>query len=136
MATSFSAHPLFQDLGPDDISTLDLFSEEKILAEYEILFRQGDDASAIYFVMDGKLEIYKNNPEGWVDLVTIQKTGDVCGEMAFFDPDADHVRNASVRAGQWGAILRVLVDTALMDLSEDHPSIYHTFETIVQTRKK
>jgi len=64
MATSFSAHPLFQDLGPDDISTLDLFSEEKILAEYEILFRQGDEASAIYFVMDGKLEIYKNNPEG------------------------------------------------------------------------
>ena len=106
------------------------------MPEYEILFRQGDEAGAIYFIMDGKLEIYKNNPAGGVDCIAVLNAGDVCGEMAFFDHHADRTRNASVRAGQGGAILRMLVDTALMDLAEDHPSIYQTFHDIVKQRKE
>ncbi|MCA9378299.1 cyclic nucleotide-binding domain-containing protein [Candidatus Peregrinibacteria bacterium] len=45
------------------MATLTLFSEEQILVPHETLFRQGDEANALYIVMDGKLEVYKNTPQ-------------------------------------------------------------------------
>lgn len=136
MSYTLETHPLFCDLWSDDIATLALFSEEQILTPHETLFRQGDEANALYIVMDGKLEVYKNTPQWGVALEAIIEWGSVCGEMAFFDRDADKIRNASVRSGIEGATVRILVDTAIMDLSEDHPSVYQAFEAIVRSRKK
>jgi CRP/FNR family transcriptional regulator, cyclic AMP receptor protein len=66
----------------------------------EFLFREGDDADALYIVVRGALRIISGS--------TVYETvhaGGIVGEMAIVDPGAP--RSASVIAGTYAELIRV-----------------------------
>jgi len=66
----------------------------KKLGTNEILFREGDDSSAMYVVKTGQIKVFKTKGNGEIELATIGP-GQMIGEMAFFD---GRPRSASAKA--------------------------------------
>jgi CRP/FNR family cyclic AMP-dependent transcriptional regulator len=89
------AMPIFADLADKDIATL---VEDLRLKEYvkdEIIFRQGDESHEVYFVLKGKVRIYKISPGGNETSIAIFSTNDVIGELAALDQEP---RSATAKA--------------------------------------
>lgn len=61
--------------------------------------------------------------------------GELAGEMALFDPDAPKKRMASVKAVE-NALLLVIMDYAILELSKKHREIYEKIVGIMMKRKK
>ena len=89
------AMPIFADLAEKDIITL---VDDLRLKEYvkdEIIFRQGDESREVYFVLKGKVRIYKISPSGNETSIAIFSTNDVIGELAALDQEP---RSATAKA--------------------------------------
>lgn len=68
------------------------------LREYErdeIIFRQGDESRQVYFVLKGKVRVYKISPSGVETSIDIFSANDVIGELAALD---DRPRSATAKA--------------------------------------
>lgn len=87
--------PFFEGLSPSDYRQLaELFHESKY-SPGERIFSQGDPSSALYFVGEGSVELFRQvGDDRTIDLGTIE-TGDFFGELALCE---GHDRSASARA--------------------------------------
>jgi CRP/FNR family transcriptional regulator, dissimilatory nitrate respiration regulator len=56
----------------------------RTLASEQILFRQGDSASAMFIVKSGRLKIVRHTPEGRLVTLQVVRPGDSFGEGALF----------------------------------------------------
>ncbi len=68
------------------------------LREYEkdeIIFRQGDESCQVYFVLKGKVRVYKISPSGVETSIDIFSANDVIGELAALD---NRPRSATAKA--------------------------------------
>lgn len=68
------------------------------LREYqkdEIIFRQGDESRQIYFVLKGKVRVYRISPSGGETSIDIFSANDVLGELAALD---NRPRSATAKA--------------------------------------
>jgi NTE family protein/lysophospholipid hydrolase len=84
--------------GPmDPIALLDLESEFELVALYggEVLFRQGDTADSLYFVISGRLRVVSVAADGSETLLAELGTGETVGEMAVLSGEP---RSATVYA--------------------------------------
>jgi CRP/FNR family cyclic AMP-dependent transcriptional regulator len=89
------AMPIFADLAEKDIITL---VDDLRLKEYtkdDIIFRQGDESREVYFVLKGKVRIYKISPSGNETSIAIFSINDVIGELAALDQEP---RSATAKA--------------------------------------
>jgi CRP/FNR family transcriptional regulator, cyclic AMP receptor protein len=68
------------------------------------LFREGDDANAMFVVMDGEVEVLKKSKRGVDARVAVLGPGDWFGEMSIVDIQP---RSATVRALAPSRLLRV-----------------------------
>ena len=68
----------------------------KALKSGELLFNEGDKAESMYIIQKGQLRLYRPKGKGFVELAVV-RSGEVLGEMAFFDPKS-RVRSASASA--------------------------------------
>ncbi len=86
-ADNLKSIPLFQDLGSDALSKLAAVTEEKSFADQEIIFNEGDDGDAVYFIIEGAVRIEKRiaADNDATKTLTIIGRGDFFGEMALFD---------------------------------------------------
>ena len=125
---------LFSTLAIGDRDTLALYCQERVLISGETLFEEWDDATVVYIVKSGSLKAYKDRSDGQKTLGYI-RSNELAGEMAIFDPDAPKRRTASVRAID-DAILIVIMDYAILELSKKHQSIYQKILHIMLERKK
>lgn len=73
----------------------------------EVLFREGDEANAMYLVISGELEVLKRSPTGSEVRVAMLGPGGWFGEMAIVDVQP---RSATVRALAPSLLLRLTAE--------------------------
>lgn len=125
---------LFDTLDDAERNTLSLYCQERFLPSGEALFSEGDDATALYVVKSGLLKAYKDRSDG-ENLVGHIGPNELVGEMALFDPDAPKLRMATVKAVN-DSLLLVIMDYAILELSQKHREIYQKIADIMMERKK
>jgi len=76
---------LFAGLDSNELQSLSDTIAIKRLKKGEILFFDGDIASGFYAVFEGRIRIYKSNPDGKEYTIHIIKPGQIFGEVAIFD---------------------------------------------------
>ena len=90
----------------------------KIIADGEVIIRQGDTGDYMYEILDGQVEVLQEREGKEVQLAVLDK-GDFFGEMAIFEREK---RSATVRALGEVRVLTVDKKILLRRISED-PSL-------------
>jgi len=92
----FKQNPLFKGLSDQSLKALVSIAQEFSLKQGEFLMQEGDEASEIFFLIEGDLEIIKYDEEMKTDfLITTLHAGDTLGEQTLIDKGK---RSASVKA--------------------------------------
>lgn len=76
--------PLFTSLSSDDLQKLSGLVRKKTLSKGEYLFRQGDEGTALYIIMQGRLQVSLSRRLDRVTLAIVGR-GECLGEMALLD---------------------------------------------------
>ena len=110
--------PLFA--GVDDAPLRDLVARGEIvdLAPGEVLIREGDEADALFVVLDGELEVTRHSGESRIPLAVVGP-GSLQGEIAALEGGR---RLASVSATREAEVLRIPVE-ALRELLATGPDV-------------
>ena len=82
-------------LPPDTLETLRHQATIRTVARNEVLFRQGDAASELFGIVNGRVAILTSSPDGRESLVAVLDEGSLFGELGLFD---DGPRSADARA--------------------------------------
>ncbi len=112
---------LFRGLAANDLAAVEACAERKHCAPAELIFREGEEADALYVVELGTVEIVKVGA-GVTVLVSVGSGGGF-GEIAFFDRGK---RPASARAAEASHLIRVPF-AALARVLEHRPSLALAF---------
>jgi len=96
----------------------------------EIIFRQGDEGDFVYNIIDGQVEIVREEPEGKEQVIRQMGPGEYFGEMALIRHSP---RTATVRA--LTAVNAVALSQAdFLALYMYLPDLHQSIEKIVQQR--
>jgi CRP/FNR family transcriptional regulator, cyclic AMP receptor protein len=126
--------PLFAGLTDSEKSTVELFAQERMIKSGEILFHEGDEATAMYIVKAGNLKAFKDRSSG-EQILGFVTVGEMVGEMALFDANAPKRRLASVKSVEDSRLL-VIVDYAIVELSRKHPIVYEKIKAVIDQRRQ
>ncbi|MCD8567067.1 MAG: Crp/Fnr family transcriptional regulator, partial [Geovibrio sp.] len=75
----------FQNLSPDEKSSLASFAVRKEYKKGEVVFSQGDTADQMFLIKAGLVKISKVSENGSEMILDIRKMGDFMGEQIFWD---------------------------------------------------
>lgn len=101
----------------------------KVLEPGEILFNEGDHSDSLFIIQKGQVRLYKPKGKGFVEL-TVLRTGEVIGEMAYFDEDGQG-RKRSCSAS---ALTRVeVIEISFTAFGKSMQSLNPWFKTIINT---
>lgn len=123
----FEGIDLFSSLSKEELSTLEMFCQERVFSKWEILFNEWEEATAMYILKTWLLEVYNNDKVIWV--IT---PWDFVWEMAIFS--SDKRRTASVKAIEDSTVI-VLLSFSITDLSNKHPEIMEKIKKVIKQRK-
>ena len=98
------------------IDMLEAVSVESKLASGEVLFEQGDQARALYALIDGTLEVSVLSMDGRKLALNVMRPGALFGEIALFDPGE---RTATISALEPCILRRVRYDDVLAKVREE-----------------
>ncbi len=99
----------------------------KTLAPGEILFNEGDQAKSMYIIQKGQLRLFRPKGKGFVE-VAVLRTGEVLGEMAYFDPDS------KARSVSAAAITSVdIIEISFNALDKTMAALNPWFKTLINT---
>ena len=87
LRTYLAQQSLFEGMAPEDLATLLEMARVRELESGHDLFVENETGDAMYFVIDGKLEITKY-VDGRTDLLATRGRGEVIGEMSVVTADA------------------------------------------------
>ncbi|MBM7114454.1 Crp/Fnr family transcriptional regulator [Archangium primigenium] len=96
--------PMFSSLGPEDLEQLSAVLQPWRYSKGEVIFHQGDVATALYIVRKGEVSIRLSTSEGKERLLTLLKRGDSFGEMALLDGEP---RSTDAVAREETSVLRL-----------------------------
>lgn len=77
--------PLFRDLTPPELARVDEIAVHRVFRKKTIIFLEGAEKEAIYFILDGLVKAYKTDLEGHEQIVSLLQTGDMFPHTGFFD---------------------------------------------------
>jgi len=77
--------PLFSGLEDSELSAVADIIGIKKLNKGAILFLDGDEASGFYILFDGRIRIFKSNPDGKEYTIHLINPGQIFGEVAIFE---------------------------------------------------
>jgi CRP/FNR family cyclic AMP-dependent transcriptional regulator len=106
-------------LPPDTLETLRLQSTVRTVARNEVLFRQGEDSSELYGIVNGRVAILTRSPDGRESLVAVLDEGSLFGELGLFDQGP---RSADARALEETNVL-VLGYEAVRNAIDEQPTL-------------
>jgi CRP/FNR family transcriptional regulator, cyclic AMP receptor protein len=109
--------PLFESLTPEDLDALSRRLEQVEYPEGEVIFRQGDEGSALFVIEDGAVEISYGEGRGKIILATLF-TGQYFGELSLFDGAP---RSATATSAKQSRMIR-LDREHLVDFVNKNPS--------------
>lgn len=91
----FGASPIFQGLDKREIREIIHASEKLPVRTGGVLFAQGDEASALYILQSGELQVRADTPMGEDVVLAVLGSGTIVGELALIDGGP---RSATVEA--------------------------------------
>ena len=106
-------------LPPDTLETLRQQATIRTVARNEVLFRQGEDSSELYGIVNGRIAILTRSPDGRESLVAVLDEGSLFGELGLFD---EGPRSADARALEESNVL-VLGYEAVRSAIDEHPTL-------------
>jgi CRP/FNR family cyclic AMP-dependent transcriptional regulator len=77
--------PLFRSLPQAESQHIAALLQKQHLKKGEVLFREGDEGTALYMIVSGKLKIVRQSRDGDEMILAVLTGGDFCGEMAILD---------------------------------------------------
>ena len=119
---------LLQSLPPNDIATLIPHMKRENFEAGEIIFRQDDIGSTLYFILSGEVEIIRRDDRDRETTIAVLSENETFGEMALL---GNNPRNATARAQSKTQVLKVLhsdFETALAlsdELRESALVLFH-----------
>lgn len=131
---------IFDSLTSEELNNLSMFCQERFLKEWETLFKEWDDAVAMYILKSWKLKAYKDRSDWEVLLWFVDKSGDMVWEMAVFEAIENNSnipkkRMASIKAVE-NSFLIVIMNYSILDLSKKNSWIYNKIVKIIEERKE
>ena len=79
-------HPLFRDLGRDDLASLSECASEVLFDEGQAVFRQGEAAERCYLIRQGTVSLEIQSPTKGVMSIQTMGPGEVLGWSWLFPP--------------------------------------------------
>ncbi len=76
--------PIFAGLGVSQIETIARFTVTRRFPKNVTIFQEGDQADALYVLVNGKIKVMLSDEEGREVIVSILGEGEYFGEMALF----------------------------------------------------
>lgn len=93
----------------------------------EILFNEGDTAVSMYIIQKGQLRMFRPKGKGFIELAVL-RSGEVLGEMSYFDPDSKK-RSASAAAITQTDIIEI----SFVALEKTMTALNPWFKTLINT---
>lgn len=109
---------------------LSLFCQERTLCAGDVLFSEWDDATAMYILQSGKLEVLKNI-NGVVTPIWEVSAEEIIWEMALFWEE--NTRMATAIATQ-DCILITILAFSIKEITDKHPELLERIKDIIQIR--
>lgn len=97
-------------------AVLEKIARDIKLAPSEMLFEQGDEAEALYAVVNGLLEVSVISMDGRKLALNVLRPGSVFGEIALFDPGE---RTATVTALESAVVLRIRYSDLVTEIRKE-----------------
>lgn len=119
---------LFWVLNQSEKSMLEMFCQKREYNKWDILFSQWEEASAMYILKSGLLEVYNYDKILW----TIQPW-DMVWEMALFSNNKK--RTAWVKCLEKSTVI-ALLSFSIHELWLKHPEILKKIQTMIEERNK
>jgi CRP-like cAMP-binding protein len=116
---------ILQSLPVDEIKHLAALVEPKSYAAGDVVIRDGDRGTYLYFVASGAAKVRMGS-----ETVALQEPGDCFGEMALLD---DSPRSATITMVKDGVLLRLHRDVFL-DLVQRRPDMYKNLYKLLADR--
>jgi len=77
--------PLFRDLNLRELAHVHEISVDRVFRKKSIIFTEGSEKEAVFFIQDGLVKAYKTDKEGHEQIVSLLQTGDMFPHTGFFD---------------------------------------------------
>ncbi len=113
----FKQNPLFGELSEAQLVSLAGLARRQRFARGAVVFREGDDGTALFIIERGRVKIVLSSPEGKERILALLRTGDFFGELALLDGGA---RSADAVALEDSDLL-VLPREAFLGFLSAHP---------------
>jgi voltage-gated potassium channel len=120
--------PLFRNASEKFIVEIALKLELIVVTPGAFVFKTGDQANEMYFIISGDLEVV--NADG--NVITHLKEGDFFGEIALFKKRS---RSAAIRAVTYCNLYKLERQT-FEEVIKNHPEIAVQIEEVARTREK
>jgi len=85
LTAALSRVPLFRELNQEELQRLELISSIRHYSKKTIVFNEGAEREAVYFVLRGLVKTFKTDESGHEQIMNILKTGDLFPQTGFFD---------------------------------------------------
>ena len=126
----FDNSKIFENLNQEEKNQLEIFCQEKSLSEWEVLFREGDEANAMYILEEGEIDIYKS--KHWKKTILWKiKAEDILWEMAIFWEQWK--RMACAKATK-NSVLIVILSFSIKEITSKHPELLEKIKEIIEIR--
>jgi CRP/FNR family transcriptional regulator, cyclic AMP receptor protein len=108
---------LFQDLHPEDIAVLAKYLSLHDVKPGTVVFQEGDTSDFMGLIVEGAVELFKENPTSQAVKIGSECAGRLLGEMALMDGEP---RSATARFTESGQVL-ILTRENFNRLLHEHP---------------
>lgn len=121
---------ILSDLTNKEKEQLSLFSQEKVLKKWEVLFSEWDEWMALYFLKSWKIAIFKNKK--WEDILLWEvEAEEVIWEMAIFWET--NKRMATAIAIENCELVTVL-NFSIKEITKKYPKLLEKIQSIIEER--
>ncbi len=121
---------IFSELSEEDRSNLELFCQEKFVASWDILFREWEDANAMYILKTWSFNVSKNIDWKEVSIWRVVAE-EVLWEMAIF---SENTRRMWTATALEDSNLIVLLSFSIKELTKTHPELLEKIRGIIEER--
>lgn len=110
---------LFRDLNEEELSKIVQLLIQRTFMERMVVFMQGEPLDYIYFIVSGKVKIYRTDEHGREQIVNVLQTGDLFPHVGFFHQTVYPANSVMIEKG----VLLALPTAKFQTLLKTHPSL-------------
>jgi CRP/FNR family cyclic AMP-dependent transcriptional regulator len=122
--------PLFEGLANTDLDIVAQRVRPRRYKEHDTIFHKDDPGVALYAIVEGKVKIHNETPDGQDCIITIFSEGEFFGDLAMIDGGPRSADATTMEASE----LLMLTRDDLMDILERYPRITRCLLTTIAGR--